>query len=85
MTEFTHPPDWRWLIGLGAVGAIAIALSYAFARGRAGAVVRTACTLLRLLSPLRLALLLSQPLRLRTYPLELCREFGINERAPGAS
>lgn len=41
--------------------------------------------LLHLLPPLRLALLLSQPLRLRTYPLELCREFGINARAPGAA
>ena len=65
MTEFTHPPDWRWILGIGAVAAIAIALSYAFARGRAGAVVRTACTLLRLLAIAGLVICLLDPNHVR--------------------
>jgi len=48
MTEFSHPPDWSWLSGLGAAAVLLISLSYAFARGRGGPVVRTVCAALRI-------------------------------------
>lgn len=61
MTEFSHPPDWRWLGGLGATAVLLIGLSYAFARGRGGPVVRTVCAALRIAAIAGLVICLLDP------------------------
>jgi uncharacterized membrane protein len=48
MTEFSHPPDWRWISGLAAVVVLVVGLSYTFARGRGGPIPRILGAILRL-------------------------------------
>ena len=48
MTEFSYPPDWRWIGGLATVVVLVVGLSYTFARGRGGPIPRILGALLRL-------------------------------------
>jgi uncharacterized membrane protein len=61
MTEYTYPPDWRWLAGGGLLILAVVALSYAYARGRGGPAVRLVGTLLRALALALLAYCLLDP------------------------
>lgn len=65
MTEFTYPPDWRWIAGLAAAAALVVGLSYAFARGRGGPVPRFVGAFLRLSAIALLGLCLLDPHHVR--------------------
>lgn len=65
MTEFSHPPDWRWIGSLAAAAVLVVGLSYAFARGRGGPFPRILGALLRLGAIALLGVCLLDPHRVR--------------------
>ena len=61
MTQFTFMPDWRWLVGTGALTAVILAVSYYRARGRAAAPWRALLFTLRCLAIALLVVCLLDP------------------------